>query len=243
MLYNYKKNIYSQNGEDGILLEILKRVKFLKNKNKWCCEFGAWDGIKGSNTFNLVKNLKFNAVYIEGDKKKFKKLVKNSNKFSKIIPINKYISHKKNSKFTLDKVLKKTNIPKKFEILSIDIDSYDLSVWESLKNYKPEIVIIEINSGIKPGIFQKNSLKNKGNSFTSTLKVGLRKGYRLVCHTGNCIFVKKELIKKIALNKKYLNNPNLLFDYTWLEKKESRLKKILKTILPSFVLDFLRNLK
>ena len=50
----YKKNIYSQFGEDGIIEEILKR---LKNKiNKTCVEFGAWDGIHLSNTYNLIKN-------------------------------------------------------------------------------------------------------------------------------------------------------------------------------------------
>ena len=55
MFLKYKKNFYSQNGEDGIILEVLKRLK-IKNKELWCCEFGAWDGIHGSNTFNLVKN-------------------------------------------------------------------------------------------------------------------------------------------------------------------------------------------
>jgi hypothetical protein len=64
----YRKNIFSQNGEDGVISEILERLKLNKN-NSWCCEFGAWDGIHGSNTFNLVKHSDYNAVYIEGDKK------------------------------------------------------------------------------------------------------------------------------------------------------------------------------
>ena len=52
----------------------------------------------------------------------------------------------------MDNLLEKTNLPKDFEILSIDIDSYDLEVWESLVFYKPKIVIIEINSSYPPGI-------------------------------------------------------------------------------------------
>ena len=60
MMFNdFKKNVYSQNGEDGILEEILKKLDL--RKNGWCCEFGAWDGKRGSNTFNLVKN--YSSIY------------------------------------------------------------------------------------------------------------------------------------------------------------------------------------
>ena len=62
-LNKYKKNYYSQNGEDGIIKEILKRTRIHNKKNKWCCEFGAWDGKHGSNTYNLVLNYGFKAVY------------------------------------------------------------------------------------------------------------------------------------------------------------------------------------
>ena len=37
MFSNFKKNIYSQNGEDGILEEILKKLNL--KINGWCCEF------------------------------------------------------------------------------------------------------------------------------------------------------------------------------------------------------------
>ena len=106
-LNDYKKNFYSQNGEDGIIIEILKRLKLLNKKSKWACEFGAWDGIRGSNTFNLIKNYSFNGVYIEGDKKKFSLLTKTSEKFKKIIPLNMFVSHKKKSNSSLEKILKK----------------------------------------------------------------------------------------------------------------------------------------
>ena len=130
MFQKYRKNFFSQNGEDGVISEILKRLK-LKSKEKWCCEFGAWDGIHGSNTFNLVKNYNYNAVYIEGDKNKFQDLVRTGKKFKKIKIFNKYISHKNKSVNKLDKILKKTKINKYFDILSIDIDSHDLAVWKS----------------------------------------------------------------------------------------------------------------
>ena len=82
MFQKYKKNFYSQNGEDGIVLEILKRLK-LNLRNKWCCEFGAWDGIHGSNTFNLIKKKNYNAVYIEGDIKRYQDLLKTKKNIKK----------------------------------------------------------------------------------------------------------------------------------------------------------------
>jgi len=244
MLNKYKKNIYSENGEDGVLLYILKKTKIIKNtKSLWCCEFGAWDGVHGSNTFNLVKNYNFNAVYIEGDKKKFLDLLKTKKKFPKIIAFNKFISSKAQSLNLLDRILKKTDIVKNFDILSIDIDSFDLAVWKSLKNYRPKIVVIEVNSKIAPGIRQIHSSKKQGNSFTSTVDHAKKNGYELVCHTGNCIFLEKRILKKINFERKYINKPELLFDFLWLKQKENIFKKIIKNYLPEFLLAYLRKIK
>ncbi|MDA8771213.1 FkbM family methyltransferase [Candidatus Pelagibacter bacterium] len=244
MYQKYKKNIFSQNGEDGIILEILKRLK-LNKKDKWCCEFGAWDGIHGSNTFNLVKNFNFQAVYIEGDKKRYEDLITTSKKFKKIIPFNKYVSHKKKNTNSLDNILKKTKIVKNFDILSIDIDSFDLAVWKSLKRYRPKIVVIEINSEVPPGVRHEHNISKIGNSFTSTVEFATKNKYQLVCHTGNCIFIDKKYTNKLKINKKFTNNNNvnLLFDTTWFNKKDSFIKKILKYFLSRKVIDFLRNTK
>ena len=242
MYQKYMKNIFSENGEDGIILEILKRLK-LNKKNKWCCEFGAWDGIHGSNTFNLVKNFNFQAIYIEGDKERYEDLIATSKKFKKIIPFNRYVSHKKKNTNSLDNILKKTKIVKNFDILSIDIDSFDLAVWKSLKRYRPKIVVIEINSEVPPGVRQEHNISKIGNSFTSTVEFATKNKYQLVCHTGNCIFIDKKYTNKLKINKKFTNNNNvnLLFDTTWLNKKESFIKKILKIFLSRKVIDFFKK--
>ncbi len=72
--YNqYQSNVYSQNGEDGVIEELLKCLEI---DNGWVCEFGAQDGKHLSNTFRLIETKRFNGVFIEGDSEKFKDLLK-----------------------------------------------------------------------------------------------------------------------------------------------------------------------
>lgn len=193
----YSKNIYSQNGEDGIVTELLKRLNI---NNGWVCEFGAWDGIFLSNTFNLVEQ-GFNAVFIEGDVNKYNDLLKTTTQWNNISPINAFVDYNDNQN-SLDNLLKKTNIPIDFDILSIDIDSYDYQVWKSLKIYKPKIVIIEINSSVNTDnnyhIHEPN--KYEGTGFKPTFDLGIEKGYKFVLHTGNMFFIRNDLFDKLNIH-------------------------------------------
>jgi len=141
----YSKNIYSQNGEDGILEEIFKRLKIEKD---WACEFGAWDGKHLSNTFNLVKNNGWKCVMIESDADKFLDLQITAKQYTNIYALNKTIHYIEGYGELLDNILESTPIPKDFQLLSIDIDSCDYHVWKSLKKYEPCVVVIE-SSGLR----------------------------------------------------------------------------------------------
>jgi hypothetical protein len=211
----FSHNVFSQNGEDGIIQEILPMVSG-DNPDKWCVEFGAWDGKHMSNTFNLVSQFDWNAVYIEGNADFYKLLESTVLEYPRITPIHRMISPAQGSSDCLDKVLANTPLLRDFLLLSIDIDSYDLAIWQSLSNYSPRIVIIEINSGIYPGIYEWHNSGGCGNSFSSTLKVSEEKGYSLVCHTGNMIFVRNDFIDKFNLEPIQLLYPETLFNYRWL---------------------------
>ena len=236
----YQSNIYSQNGEDGVIAEILKRLG-LFNDNNWCVEFGAWDGKYLSNTFALVERHNFNAVYIEGEEKKFQDLLETAKTFRKIIPICAYVDSQPDDENSLDNLLAGTKIPKDFELLSIDIDSYDLDVWESLTIFSPKIVVIEINSSIPPGIVWRHSTKLRGNTFTATCNVAQQKGYTPVCHTGNLILVRNDLIDKLDLDNRYLAHPELLFlfDSMWISEPMFKIppvsvaRKVAAKVLPT----------
>jgi len=197
--FKYARNVYSQNGEDGIVEELLKRLNITGG---WVCEFGAWDGISISNTFNLVKK-GFNAVFIEGEVNRYEDLLKTANIYNKITPINAYVDYN-DTENSLDNLLSKTNIPQDFDVLSIDIDSYDYQVWKSLKNYKPKIVIIEINSSINTdnNVHIHEPGKYEGTGFKPTFDLGIKKGYTFVLHTGNMFFVRNDLFEQLNIQYK-----------------------------------------
>ena len=227
------RNVHSQNGEDGVIEEILNLIG-QSNLSLWAVEFGAWDGKHLSNTFHLVESKKFRSVYIEGDLDKFNVLVLTAAKFPTIIPIRAMISHKSGRANSLDKLLAQTEIPDDFDVLSIDIDSFDLDIWESMSNYHPKIVVIEINSGIMPGILSRHNKIYDGNSFSSTLEVAFRKNYFLVCHTGNCIFVREDILPLLKVPKRYLDYPELLFRYEpmWMPNNTSTVRLVIRKIVP-----------
>jgi len=218
----YKKNIFSQNGEDGIIEEILNRLNL---DDKWCCEFGAWDGKHLSNTFNLVTK-GYNSVYIEGDTSKFQDLLETTKKYPNIIPINKFVDTEINS---LDKILSETPIPKDFSLLSIDVDSTDFQIWKSLQNYNPIVVIIEIHSGIFPldeTWIHDETKKMNSTSFLPIYNLGLSKGYKFLLHCGNMFFIREDYFDKLNVQepKHFLCN----FDPSWIRSYPKENEKYIK---------------
>jgi hypothetical protein len=214
----FRANIYSQNGEDGVVRELLRRLNV--GSSGWAVEFGAWDGRYLSNTYHLLESRAgFKAVYIEADSEKFAALRILEHRFpNRVVPINARVAP--TGRHALDKLLRHKPIPHDFEVLSIDIDGEDYHVWNGLQHYKPQVVIIEINSSLPPDIEQVHSRANPvGSSFRSMLRLGRNKGYTLVCHTGNMIFVRSDLIPLLGIGEGYRRmfaEPEVLFDTSWL---------------------------
>jgi hypothetical protein len=209
-LLAYRSNQYSQFGEDGIIEEICKRLGI---KEGWFVEFGAWDGQHLSNTYNLLANKGWKGVFIECDPQKYKSLLRTQAAFpERLHTLCAKVGFEGESK--LDTLLAKTPIPRDFELLSIDIDSYDWEVWNAVERYQPKIVIVECNWAIPPGIYQThNPPASIGASFTALVSLGKSKGYQLVCHTGNCFFIRNELVPKLNLDSELLASPERLFNY------------------------------
>ena len=187
-LNQFARNITSQFGEDGIIEKVLEVIN---NNDKWCVEFGSWDGKKCSNTFNLIDNKNYSAILIEGNTRRFKDLLKTFEGNKKVTLINAFVGFEEDN--CLDELLKTTEIPADFDLLSIDIDGNDYHVWESVRHYTPKIVVIEFNPTIpnEVELVQARDIQvTQGGSILSITKLAKSKDYELVAVTkANAIFV------------------------------------------------------
>src|SRR5438552_3953707 len=87
-LLEHQRNVHSQAGEDGIVGQILETIP---ENDKWCVEFGAWDGLFLTNTRNLIESKGYSAVLIEPDKSRFRDLQRNYSRHNNVITINKFV--------------------------------------------------------------------------------------------------------------------------------------------------------
>jgi len=217
----YRRNKYSQNGEDGVIAEIMNRMNICSG---WFCEFGAWDGKYGSNTYALLRS-GWHGVMIEGDGSRFRSLQRTAKSFPDNLFIKRtYVTHNGGPNL-LDNLLVKTQIPQDFDLLSVDIDSYDYHVWRSLKEYRPKVVVIEIDSSTAPGEIYVYNGGSRLTSFSAMLRLGQEKGYKLICHTGNLLFVAAEYVQCLKIDPTFSENPNRLFISDWVAPRKSQILK------------------
>jgi hypothetical protein len=209
-LLDCQANVFSQAGEDGVIEKILE---LLPDKNHWCVEFGAWDGILYSNTRNLIVNKKYSAVLIESDREKFKVLEKNYSQYPGVVTVNRFVGFGNHDH--LDMILEDTAIPKEFDFLSIDIDGNDYHVWKAAENYHPKVVCIEFNPTIPTEVNFVQSADQtvtQGCSLSALTELGMNKGYELVSVLPfNAIFVRKEYFPIFEISD---NSPGVLRTHT-----------------------------
>jgi hypothetical protein len=202
------KDITSQCGEDGLIERIFE---IIGEGDRWCVEFGAFDGKTLSNTYNLIHNRAWSGVLIEADRRKFRRLQETYAGNPNATLLHKFVEF--DGANTLDRILATTQIPRSFSFLSIDIDGNDYHVWKSVEVYQPRVIVIEFNPTIPTDIEfvqAKDMAVNQGVSLLALVKLGRAKGYELVATTKwNAFFVRNELFEKFELAD---NSPAALHD-------------------------------
>ncbi len=197
ILNHYESKTYSQNGEDGILDEIFKRIG---TTNKFFIEFGIEDGSE-NNCRHLLVNKEWKGLWIEGSPEHVEK----ASKFFKDHPVQ--IQNEFITKENIVSLIQKSEAPKEPDFLTVDIDGNDFYVWEEiLKNYRPRLCCLEYNASFKPSvdfIMTYNAdhtftpVRNYGSSLKSLTGLAKKYGYQLVgCDKKgiNAFFVRDDLV-------------------------------------------------
>lgn len=197
----YAGNIHSQNGEDGIIAECLRRMKITTG---YAVEVGGNDGLWLSNTRALLEQ-GWTGKFVEAS-------------WPLYLACEKNWAHRKDVKCICSKVdghNVNAFVGDDCDLLSIDTDGPDHEIFKGLKA-KPGIVIVEIDSSIPPGDEGFNS--DGGAGYRAMTQLAISKGYFLLCHTGNLVLVANEyrqLFPEIVGDG--LKNAQLYFNRSWLK--------------------------
>lgn len=196
---DYKKDVYSQFGEDGIIQHFLELIPKERRTNK-VIEFGAADGLFCSNTAWLWLR-GYDALLIESDPDKYAKL-------------QKYNGERNGNR--VQTVQAKVDDLEDFtseiaDVCSIDVDGNEYQILENLKT-KHTILVVEHNPTVPPHVHMVNEPDTMQGSSAASLKMlceGM--GYQLVAATtSNLIFTYQLDVDE------YEHDLKKLFDYSCL---------------------------
>lgn len=197
-LLDYKKNVISQNGEDGIIEQIFKLVG---DGNKICCEFGGWDGIHLSNTRHLIQQ-GWTGIFVEGNPARHNEAVANYADNAKVHCINSFVDATENSLSSLLKRAKIEKLGEEMDLLSIDIDGLDYEILRTL-DLKPRLICVEVNAGHSPmdpvELPRRIAIDNIGQSLAVFNQIAAEKGYSLIAYSGNAFYLRNDVQKKFEV--------------------------------------------
>lgn len=205
-LNKYAKNCFaSQNGEEGLLIEVVKRLAIDEGH---AVEIGGSDGLFCSNTALLIKDHLWLGVFVETQFALWQKAKENWADNKRVKCICSHVDPYNINAFVKDNC----------DLLSIDTDGGDYKIFQALKA-KPKIVILEIDSSIEPPSVELNSDGAAG--YWPTVTLGISKGYFILCHTGNIVLIANEyrgLFPEIEGDG--LENWELYFKRDWVKKDD-----------------------
>jgi SAM-dependent methyltransferase len=179
-LSRYELRVFSQNGEDGVLAEILRRIGV---SNRHFVEVGIDRGAEGNCVF-LADVLGWSGVFLEADpdlharleaKYRWSDVVRTRN--AQVEPGN------------VERLLREVGVPDAPDVCSIDVDGADYWIWEAMASIRPRVMVIECNTAIDPDrrLVQPADLDGPwqgtdfyGATVGALADLGASKGYHLV---------------------------------------------------------------
>jgi hypothetical protein len=197
-LRGFEFKITSQNGEDGILEEIFRR---LGTTNRHFVEFGVGSGLE-CNCAYLARAKQWSGLFMEARPSDYAELQERYRDLPTIRCIQAAVTSR-----NIELLLGNHGVPEELDLLSIDIDSNDYWVWAAINRWHPRVVVMEYNPFHLPpkkwvmkedDSYRWNHTTYFGASLTSLTLLAQRKGYDLVGTDSrgvNCFFVRKDCIR------------------------------------------------
>jgi hypothetical protein len=185
--------VFSQNGEDGIIAEIVRRVG--NDFHHSFVEFGAGNGRAG-NCLILADVLSWPGLFIEPAVVDFDYLISKYEYTNRVRVLNDFVNPT-----NIDSLVRSAGMDR-LGVLSIDIDGNDFYVWKAME-IRADLVIIEYNGSLNLSSELTQPLSDLpwdgtcffGSSLGALVSLGKSKGYTLI-HTEltgtNAFFVADE---------------------------------------------------
>lgn len=196
-LLRYGVQYCSQNLEDGMIAEILRRIG---STTRTFVEIGIGDGSE-NNTAALAL-LGWKGWWIEASPGDLPaRLMQSSANADRIHLVAAFVTPE-----NVSAVFRDAGIPSEVNVFSLDIDRDTYHIWNAMHSFRPRIVVVEYNAGIPPSAewvcpYVPNACWDGSQYFGASLKsfelLGARLGYSLVgCDvTGiNAFFVRNDLV-------------------------------------------------
>jgi hypothetical protein len=198
-LNRHEYKVFSQNGEDGIIAEVFRRIG---TTNRYFVEFGSSDGME-CNTVLLLRQ-GWGGLWIDGDAEAMGRANEHFRpeiEAKRLTVIESFITAE-----NIEDLFRRGKVPEEFDLLSIDIDRNDYYVWEKIAHYRPRVAIVEYNPLYPPTMSwvipydpaaMWDHTSHTGASLKALEELGAKKGYRLVgCNISgvNAFFVRDDLL-------------------------------------------------
>lgn len=142
-----KKRGFSNFNEEEILRRYIETLLPPTDEPRTAVDLGAGDGVKGSNTFALF-SAGWRGLGVEYTTRRARRLANAYARFPHVTALQAKVTPQ-----AVVELLASQHIPREFDVLSLDIDSYDYLVLdEILTHFRPRIVVTEINEKIPPPV-------------------------------------------------------------------------------------------
>ncbi|MEO1293638.1 MAG: hypothetical protein AAFV62_12565 [Pseudomonadota bacterium] len=217
-LDQYRFSVRSQNGEDGLIAYL---VKHFPEISKTCLEVGAVDGVTVSNCWRLWHEFGWKALLIEGNPKLFAELQRTTATASNVTLHDAMIAP--TGATSLDAIVVAKGFSADLGVLSLDIDSNEYRVLESIRDLKPAVMLIEFNEEIPVEIDYADPSEAPflRHSAKALDRLGRSLGYRTVACAGpNVIQLREDLITPERAHLVPDLPIEALFDFDWVRKRQ-----------------------